>query len=48
MKHPNVASIKFGDITKTYVVLVEGHYYNTGKNLKKLTLFKENVDPGKQ
>ncbi len=38
-KYQNVASINFGDITKTYVVLVEGHYDNTGKNLK--TLFKK-------
>ena len=30
-KYQNVASINFGDITKTYVVLVEGHYDNTGK-----------------
>ncbi|EOD8080180.1 MSCRAMM family adhesin clumping factor ClfB, partial [Staphylococcus aureus] len=43
-EHPNVASIKFGDITKTYVVLVEGHYDNTGKNLKTQVI-QENVDP---
>ena len=29
-KYDNVASIN-GDINKTYVVLVEGHYDNTGK-----------------
>ncbi|HFG8911347.1 TPA: MSCRAMM family adhesin clumping factor ClfB, partial [Staphylococcus argenteus] len=43
-EHPNVASIKFGDITKTYVILVEGHYDNTGKNLKTQVI-QENVDP---
>ena len=30
-KYQNVASINFGDINKTYVVLVEGHYDKTGK-----------------
>ncbi|KAE73729.1 MSCRAMM family adhesin clumping factor ClfB, partial [Staphylococcus aureus] len=43
-EHPNVASINFGDINKTYVVLVEGHYDNTGKNLKTQVI-QENIDP---
>lgn len=43
-KYQNVASINFGDITKTYVVLVEGHYDNTGKNLKTQVI-QENIDP---
>ncbi len=41
-KYQNVASLDFGDITKTYVVLVEGHYDNTGKNLKTQVI-QENI-----
>ncbi len=41
-KYQNVASINFGDITQNIILLVEGHYDNTGKNLKTQVI-QENV-----